>query len=68
MMAMGDKVNLILANGAFQPPSNDENAEVRTYLKAQSSIKVFDRLVSSGHFAHNKFVVFCDAKAGRRRS
>ena len=67
LMALGDKVNLILANGAFQPPSNDENQQVREYLKAKSNIKVFDRLVSSGHFAHNKFVVFCDPQGKAQR-
>jgi phosphatidylserine/phosphatidylglycerophosphate/cardiolipin synthase-like enzyme len=59
---LGARVNLILANGAFKPPSNDENERVRAGLKKLKTIKVYDRLVPSGHFAHNKFVVFCDAK------
>jgi phosphatidylserine/phosphatidylglycerophosphate/cardiolipin synthase-like enzyme len=55
----GQDCNLILANGAFKPPDNDENKAVRAQLK--SKVRVFDRIVSSGHFAHNKVVVICDS-------
>src|SRR5262249_55069973 len=51
--------HLILANGAFKPPTNDENATVRAALRGK--VDLHDRLVSTGHFAHNKYVVFCDA-------
>lgn len=57
--AFGEDCNLILANGAFKPPDNDENKAVRATLKTK--IRVYDRLVPQGHFAHNKFVVVCDA-------
>ena len=57
--AFGKDCNLILGNGAFKPPTNDENADVRAELKP--TVSVTDRMVSSGHFAHNKFVVFCDS-------
>ena len=57
---LGSKVNLILGNGAFKPPSIDENEVVRKDLKDNTKINVFDRLVTSGHFAHNKFLVICD--------
>jgi phosphatidylserine/phosphatidylglycerophosphate/cardiolipin synthase-like enzyme len=66
--ALGHDCNLILANGAFKgnnPPDNDENAAVRAQLK--SKINVFDRIVKLGHFAHNKFVVFCDASGTPQR-
>lgn len=59
--ALGTNCNLILANGAFKPPENDENAELRGVLRAAGKINLFDRLVTGAHFAHNKFVVFCDA-------
>ncbi|HLJ90878.1 MAG TPA: phospholipase D-like domain-containing protein [Candidatus Angelobacter sp.] len=59
LTAFGDDCNLILANGAFKPPDNDENKAVRAKLK--NKIRVYDRLVTGNHFAHNKFVVFCDA-------
>ena len=59
--ARGARFNLILANGAFKGHS-DENAAVRKQLKTQTQVKVYDRLVPSGHFAHNKFVVFCDGQ------
>ena len=63
--ALGKRCHLILANGAFKPPANDENKAVRGKLR--SVVDLSDRMVSSGHFAHNKFVVFCDS-AGKPRS
>ena len=59
LLALGQKCHLILANGAFKPPANDENAKVRAQLHGK--IDLHDRLVTTGHFAHNKFVVVCDA-------
>lgn len=61
---LGAKVNLILANGAFKPPAKDEpaNTKTRADLKKLGTVKVYDRMVTSGHFAHNKFIVFCDAQ------
>jgi phosphatidylserine/phosphatidylglycerophosphate/cardiolipin synthase-like enzyme len=59
LVALGKDCNLILANGAFKPPDNDENKDVRAQL--QSKIRLYDRIVSSGHFAHNKVVVVCDS-------
>jgi phosphatidylserine/phosphatidylglycerophosphate/cardiolipin synthase-like enzyme len=59
--ALGADCSLILGNGAFGPGKPDENAAVRASLRKDSQVQVFDRMVSSGHFAHNKFVVFCDA-------
>jgi len=56
--AFGKNCNLILANGAFKPPTNDENASVRAELKPK--VTLIDRMVTGSHFAHNKFVVFCD--------
>lgn len=58
LVKFGKSCNLLLANGAFKPPDNDENKAVRAQLK--SKIRVYDRLVAPGHFAHNKFVVICD--------
>jgi phosphatidylserine/phosphatidylglycerophosphate/cardiolipin synthase-like enzyme len=55
----GRSMHLILANGAFSSKDPDENAHARVDLK--SSIDLHDRMVPSGHFAHNKFAVFCDA-------
>jgi hypothetical protein len=57
--AFGKDCNLILANGAFKPPTNDENAAVRAQLK--SKVTLLNRMVTGDHFAHNKFVVFCDS-------
>ncbi len=60
MRAIGTDFNLILGNGAFKPPDNDENEQIRAQLKQQKQINVFDRLVPSGHFAHNKILICCD--------
>jgi phosphatidylserine/phosphatidylglycerophosphate/cardiolipin synthase-like enzyme len=59
LTALGKKCHLLLANGAFKPPDNDENKEVRAQLR--NTVDLHDRLVGSGHFAHNKFLVVCDA-------
>jgi phosphatidylserine/phosphatidylglycerophosphate/cardiolipin synthase-like enzyme len=59
LKALGKKCHLILANGAFKPPANDENKAVRGTLK--NVVDLSNRLVSKPHFAHNKFVVFCDS-------
>jgi phosphatidylserine/phosphatidylglycerophosphate/cardiolipin synthase-like enzyme len=62
LTSLGNNCNLILGNGAFKgntPPDNDENAAIRAQLKGK--INLDDRIVSLGHFAHNKFVVFCDS-------
>jgi phosphatidylserine/phosphatidylglycerophosphate/cardiolipin synthase-like enzyme len=68
LVALGRNCNLILANGAFKsntPPDNDENAAVREQLKKQ--VNLFDRIVTLGHFGHNKFVVFCDSTGAPQR-
>lgn len=62
LTSLGQRCNLILGNGAFKsntPPHNDENAQVREQIRDQ--VNLFDRIVTKGHFAHNKFVIFCDA-------
>jgi phosphatidylserine/phosphatidylglycerophosphate/cardiolipin synthase-like enzyme len=58
---IGKRLNLVLANGAFKSNAdgeNDENAELRIKLK-ETEINLSDRIVKLGHFAHNKFIVFC---------
>ena len=64
--ALGRNCNLLLGSGAFHAASKteaavtDENAAVRARLVADGKINIFDRLVTGSHFAHNKFIVFCD--------
>jgi phosphatidylserine/phosphatidylglycerophosphate/cardiolipin synthase-like enzyme len=57
--ALGKNCHLILANGAFNKTKPDENATVRAQLR--DKVDLHDRMVSQGHFAHNKFVVGCDS-------
>lgn len=59
--ALGKSMHLILANGAFSSKEPDENATARGELK--NVVDLHDRMVKTGHFAHNKFAVLCD-KAG----
>lgn len=65
LTALGKKCHLILANGAFKPPGNDENKDVRATLRTK--VDLSDRIVTSGHFAHNKFLVVCDAAGKPQR-
>lgn len=58
-MGLGMKCHLVLANGAFKPPDNDENKAVRA--QPQGKVDLHNRIVTGNHFAHNKFVVFCDS-------
>src|SRR5262249_32945755 len=51
--------HVILANGAFKKAGDDENATGRQELRS-AGVDVHDRMVPLGHFAHNKFAVFCD--------
>jgi len=60
--AFGKRFNLVLGSGAYKSGVPDENADTRKKLKADHKITVHDRLVKSPHFAHNKFLVFCDSK------
>ncbi|HEY4973145.1 MAG TPA: phospholipase D-like domain-containing protein, partial [Steroidobacteraceae bacterium] len=68
LTALGQKCHLILGNGAFKgntSPANDENHAVR--LQMRGKIDLHDRIVTDGHFAHNKFVIFCDAQGTPQR-
>jgi phosphatidylserine/phosphatidylglycerophosphate/cardiolipin synthase-like enzyme len=65
LLALGQKCHLILANGAFKPPDNDENKAVRAQLHGK--VDLHDRLVPQGHFAHNKFLVACDSAGKPQR-
>ena len=66
LTALGKKCNLLLGSGAFNKKSRvvakqtDENYQVRAQLKKAGKINLFNRIVVGNHFAHNKFVVFCD--------
>lgn len=59
--SFGKRCNLVLGSGAYKAGELDENADVRDQLRKSKQINLFDRLVKSPHFAHNKFIVFCDA-------
>jgi phosphatidylserine/phosphatidylglycerophosphate/cardiolipin synthase-like enzyme len=66
LSALGKNCNLILGSGAFNKKAKvaaartDENWQVRAQLKKAGKINLFDRIVGGNHFAHNKFIVFCD--------
>jgi phosphatidylserine/phosphatidylglycerophosphate/cardiolipin synthase-like enzyme len=60
LTSLGKSAHVILANGAFSSKEPDENSQARETLR-NAGVEVFDRMVSSGHFAHNKFAVICDS-------
>jgi phosphatidylserine/phosphatidylglycerophosphate/cardiolipin synthase-like enzyme len=51
---IGKRANVILANGAFGKDDLDPQAP---NAKVLTKVRLTRRIVSSGHFAHNKFVV-----------
>ncbi len=59
LKGVGSRVHVILSNGAFKPDDLDPNADAAQELAA-AGVDCRRRMVSSGHFAHNKFVVFVD--------
>jgi phosphatidylserine/phosphatidylglycerophosphate/cardiolipin synthase-like enzyme len=61
----GARCHVILANGAFNEGDPDPNADAGKRL-SNAGIDVQRRMVSAGHFAHNKFVVFVDGATPRR--
>ncbi len=69
LKAIGGNCKLLLGSGAYKaankkkgtPAVPDENKASRQDLKTHSAVHVSDRIVKSPHFAHNKFVVFCDS-------
>jgi phosphatidylserine/phosphatidylglycerophosphate/cardiolipin synthase-like enzyme len=65
LKALGKKCHLVLANGAFKPPDNDENKAVRADLR--NIVDLHDRIVTGNHFAHNKFLVCCDSAGKPQR-
>ena len=65
LVALGQKCHLILANGAFNAKKPDENSAVRAQLRGK--VDLHDRVVSNGHFAHNKFIVACDSSGKPQR-
>ncbi|QNI30841.1 hypothetical protein H7849_17190 [Alloacidobacterium dinghuense] len=66
LAALGRRCNLLLGSGAFNKTSKDvhkqtdENYQVRATLRKAGKINLYDRIVGGVHFAHNKFIVFCD--------
>jgi phosphatidylserine/phosphatidylglycerophosphate/cardiolipin synthase-like enzyme len=61
LVEMGDKANVILANGSTKKKNVDPNRAARRALE-KAGVAVHKRMTAPRHLAHNKFVVFCDAK------
>lgn len=55
--AAGPRAHVILANGSFDTDDPDPNSQAADELTADG-IDLRRRMVSSGHYAHNKFAVF----------
>src|SRR4030095_6078132 len=56
---LGKRANVILANGAFGPKDSDPQKD---HAKNRTRVTLPRRIVSSPHFAHNKFVILARKK------
>ena len=65
LVKAGDRVHVIVANGAFNDADPDPNAACVLAL-TDAGIDVTRRMVAKGHFAHNKFVVFSKGAKPKR--
>lgn len=59
--SIGKRAHIILANGAFGEDDNDPQKENADKL---TKVDLTRRIVKSGHFAHNKFLVVTDKSSG----
>ena len=59
--ALGDKANVILANGSTKKKTIDPNKEARKAL-TKAGVTVYKRMTAPRHLAHNKFLVISDTK------
>ena len=61
LQTISSRAHVILANGAAKKKGEDKNIDSREEIR-RSGVNVYNRIVdvSKKHFAHNKFVVFCD--------
>lgn len=66
LAALGDKANVVLANGSTKKKKVDPNKEARKAL-TDAGVTVYKRMTAPRHLAHNKFMVISDA-AGRPQS
>ncbi len=66
LLPFGGRAHVVLANGAYQHPGEDENAEARKAL-LDAGVEVHDRMLRGGRLGHHKFAVVADPD-GRPRS
>jgi phosphatidylserine/phosphatidylglycerophosphate/cardiolipin synthase-like enzyme len=64
LKSLGERANVILANGSAKKQGDDENKKGREALKC--CVTLHNRMVGGGRLAHNKFLVLC-APDGRPR-
>jgi phosphatidylserine/phosphatidylglycerophosphate/cardiolipin synthase-like enzyme len=57
LLRAGDKIHLILSNTG----DDDETNAVARQALHDSRVKIYDRMLGSGHIGHNKFVVYVDS-------
>lgn len=58
LIACGDRIEIVLANGSVDEAGADQNASARKRLN-DAGLTVHNRMVSPGALGHNKFVVVC---------
>jgi len=60
LAALGEKANVILANGSTKKKKVDPNKKARKAL-TDAGVTVYKRMTAPRHLAHNKFLVISDA-------
>lgn len=56
LVQVGQRLNIVLANGAAKKKGDDENADARQRLKVAGA-NVIDRMCAPGFLGHNKFLI-----------
>jgi phosphatidylserine/phosphatidylglycerophosphate/cardiolipin synthase-like enzyme len=55
------RCHLVLGNGSFNASKPDPNKDGRKAMR-DAGVDLHNRMVTGKHFAHNKFITFCNAK------
>ena len=66
LLPLGERAHVVLANGAYQRPGDDENAAARAALQA-AGVDLHSRMLRGGRLGHHKFAVVTDPR-GQARS
>lgn len=66
LISLGKQAEVILANGSTKKKGEDQNEKARAALKGK--VKLYDRMLTPGRLAHNKFLTLCDSKGRPKKA